>query len=140
MSGDPTLHLAVLRERNAGLEHRMAQLTELSGNLEDNVVKIQGMYEAMIESQENQCIDMVQFDDEIRTLRKMLFPVAPQGPVTPRRRDENSNLIMTQILALQRLERKQCDEQLQKNDPLLRRARKDINQVHKFIGKYGSFL
>lgn len=140
MSGDPQLHLAVLRERNSELEKRLARLRELSQNLEENIDKVQLMYEAMVTSQENQCIDMVQFDEEIRSITRSLFPAAAPKAVTPRKREENSNLIMSQILALQRLEPKQCEEQLQSTDPLLKKVCQDTRMMQKFIAKYSSFL
>ena len=140
MSEDPLLHLEVLKERNCELERRLTRLRELSGKLDENISKLQLMYEAMVTSQENQCIDMVQFDEEIRNLNKSLFPSVGPRQVTPRRREENSNLIMGHILALQRLDAKQCEEQLQSNDPLLKRVYQETRIMQKFISKYSSFL
>lgn len=139
-SADPTLHLSVLRERNGELERRLTKLKDLSQNLDQNIKKIQLMYESMLTSQENQCIDMVQFDEEIKTLQKTLFPPTTTKPAPPRKRDENSNLIMAQIMQLQRLDPRQCEEQLQANDPLLKKVRQDTRMMQKFITKYSSFL
>ena len=83
---------------------------------------------------------MVQFDEEIKQISKTLFPPAASKTVTPRKRDENSNIIMSQILALQRLDPKQCEEHLQQSDPLLNRVKQDTRILTRFMSKYSSFL
>ncbi|KAK8837746.1 hypothetical protein M9Y10_036281 [Tritrichomonas musculus] len=140
VNADPQTHLTILKARNSELERRLNKLKGLSVTLEENINKIQTMFDQMISSQENQCFDMVQFDEEIKQLSKSLFPPASQKNVTPRRREENSNLIMSQILSLQRLEPKQCEEQLQESDPLYKRVRQDTRLMQKFLAKYNSFL
>ena len=139
-SADPQTHLAVLQARNSELERRLNKLKGLSVTLEQNINKIQTMFDQMIANQEMQCFDMVQFDEEIKQLSKSLFPPSSTKTVTPRKREENSNLIMSQILSLQRLEPKQCEEQLQESDPLYKRVRQDTRQMQKFLAKFNSFL
>ena len=139
-TNDPTVHLQLLRSRNVELARRLNNLKDISSNLDANINKIQNMFDSMLTSQENQCFDMVQFDEEIKSLSKSLFPPVSSRNVTPRKREENSNLIMSQILTLQRLEPKQCEQQLQETDPLLNRVRQDARLMQRFISKYSSFL
>jgi hypothetical protein len=131
--------LNVLRERNAELERRREKLHELSQSLDDNIQKIQLMYEAMLASQENQCIDMVAFDEEIKAVTKELFPPPPK-PSQVRSRDENAKLLMQEIMALQRLEPEACQERLHGLDPLLKRATQESHRMQAFIRKYSTFL
>lgn len=139
-NADPQTHLKVLQARNSELERRLNKLKSLSATLEQNIDKIQAMFDQMISNQEMQCFDMVQFDEEIKNLSKSLFPPASTKTVTPRKREENSNLIMSQILSLQRLEPKQCEEQLQEADPLYKRVRQDTRSMQKFLLRFNSFL
>lgn len=139
-NADPQTHLKVLQARNSELERRLNKLKSLSVTLEQNIDKIQAMFDQMISNQEMQCFDMVQFDEEIKNLSKSLFPPASTKTVTPRKREENSNLIMSQILSLQRLEPKQCEEQLQEADPLYKRVRQDTRSMQKFLLRFNSFL
>ena len=140
MSSDPKFYLTALKQRNDELEVRIQKLNKLLHNLEQNISKVQLMYETMITSQENQCIDMVSFDEEYKIISKSLFPDEKSKTVKPRKRQENSNLILSHILELQRLPPKQTDEHLQNTDPLLKRVRQDIQTVQKFMSKYSSFL
>ena len=139
-NADPQTHLAVLQARNSELERRLNKLKGLSVTLEQNINKIQTMFDQMISNQEMQCFDMVQFDEEVKNLSKSLFPPSASKAVTPRKREENSNLIMSQILSLQRLEPKQCEEQLQESDPLYKRVRQDTRSMQKFLLRFNSFL
>lgn len=140
MSDDPSTHLQILKHRNDELEQKYNKLQELSRNLEENISKVQQMYEMMLTSQENQCVDMVHFDEEIKTLTKTLFPSDTVKVVKPRKRQENSNLILSQILDLQRLPPKQIEERLQEDDPLLKRVRQETQLLQQFMKKYSSFL
>jgi hypothetical protein len=136
---DFTQRLNVLRERNSELERRREKLRDLSQNLDENIQKIQLMYEAMLASQENQCIDMVAFDEEIKTLTKELFP--PQGkPAQVRSRDENTKLLMQEIMALQRLDPAACEQRLHGFDPLLKLAKQEAQRMVAFIRRYSTFL
>ncbi|OHT06442.1 hypothetical protein TRFO_25556 [Tritrichomonas foetus] len=139
-NANPKVHLQLLRSRNLELERRLSNLKDISVNLDANINKIQLMFDSMLTSQENQCFDMVQFDEEIKSLTKTIFPPSSSKAITPRKREENSNLIMSQILGLQRLEPKQCEEQLQESDPLLKRVRQETRLMQRFMSKYSSFL
>jgi hypothetical protein len=98
------------------------------------------MNEGFLASQENQCIDMVHFDEDIRSLSQTLFPQLPTRPVKTRKREENSNYIMQAMMGLERLDARQCEERLIADDPLLKRARTDTRLVTQFLAKYSSFL
>jgi arginine deiminase len=135
-----TVKLNLLRERNAELERRRDKLHDLSENLDDNIHKIQQMYEAMLASQENQCIDMVAFDEEIKTVNKALLSAPAKIAADVRSREENTNLLMQRIMALQRLAPEACKEQLHADDPLLKRAKDEGAQVIAFLRKYTTFL
>jgi hypothetical protein len=134
------IKLSLLRERNAELERRRDKLQELLENLDDNILKIRQMYEAMLASQENQCIDMVAFDEEIKAVTKALFAAPAKVQAEVRTRDENAKLLMQRIMALQRLDPASCKEQLHADDPLLNRARDETSQVIAFLRKYSTFL
>jgi ATP phosphoribosyltransferase len=131
--------LNVLRERNSELERRREKLRELSQNLDENIQKIQSMYEAMLASQENQCIDMVAFDEEIKAVTKELFPPQTKKP-TVRSRNENRDLLMQQVMALQSLEPKACEDRLHELDPLLKQVTQETSKMATFIQKYCTFL
>jgi hypothetical protein len=133
-------HLRVLCERNAELERRREKLTELVQSLSDNSQTIDGKYDAMLTSQENQCIDMVAFDEEIKSLTRTLFPPAGRQPPRPRDQAENQRLILEQMMALQRLDPAQREQRLHDSDPLIIRAKLDSATATRFIQKYKSFL
>jgi hypothetical protein len=134
------LPLQVLHERNLELQRRLEKLNELSRNLEENVQRMQTLYEGFLTTQENQCIDMVQFDEEIKTLSLTFFPQIPSKQVTPRKRDENSNYIMQMMMGLQQLDPDHCRDRLLKDDPMLKKVRFDVELLRRFITKYSSFL
>jgi hypothetical protein len=134
------LKLNLLRERNNELERRRDKLRDLSANLDENIRKIREMYEAMLASQENQCIDMVAFDEEIKSVMKGLFPAPAKVVAEVRTRDENTNMLMQRIMALQRLDPAACKEQLLADDPLLKLAKEEERQVMAFLRKYAGFL
>jgi uncharacterized protein YigA (DUF484 family) len=137
--GDLPARLNALRERNAELERRREKLRDLCQSLDDTVQKIQLMYESMLVSQESQCVDMVAFDDEIKTVTKELFP--PQSrPAQVRPREENAKLLMQEIMALQRLDPAGCEQRLHGLDPLLKQATHESRRMTTFIGKYSAFL
>jgi hypothetical protein len=98
------------------------------------------MYEAMLASQENQCIDMVAFDEEIKIVSRALFPTPGKLVPEVRTRDENTKLLMQRIMALQRLDPAACKEQLHADDPLLKLAKEEASQVTAFLRKYATFL
>jgi hypothetical protein len=140
MTGEnPKQKLTLLRERNAELERRRDKLRELCQNLDENIRNIQVMYEAMVTSQENQCIDMVAFDEEIKTLTKELF-ARPVKPLAVRSREENAKMLMQEIMALQRLDAAGCEERLHTLDPLAKQAAVDTRRMVAFIRKYTTFL
>jgi len=97
------------------------------------------MYEAMLTTQENQCIDMVAFDEELKSINRALFPAAPKA-VAPRSRDQNQKLLLEQMMGLQRLDPAQCEQRLQDSDPLIDRARQEATAITRFMNKYKSFL
>jgi hypothetical protein len=131
--------LNLLGERNADLERRCEILRGLSKNLDDHIQKIQVMYEAMPASQENQCIDMVAFDEEIRTLTRELFPLQAKQ-TQPRPREENRDLLMQEFIGLQRLDPAACEERLHAIDPLLKQVTEEARRMIAFIRKYSTFL
>ena len=61
--GDPAVHLAVLQQRNIELERRLGKLRELLKNLDDHMAQVQLKYDRLLTAQENQCMDMVNFDE-----------------------------------------------------------------------------
>ena len=50
MSSDPKFYLTALKQRNDELEVRIQKLNKLLHNLEQNISKVQLMYETMITS------------------------------------------------------------------------------------------
>jgi hypothetical protein len=133
----PEHHLQVLCERNADLERRREKLNALLQGLSDNIQRVQAMFQAMLTSQENQCIDMVSFDDEIKSLTRTLFPAASKQAPRPREQDQHQRMLLEQMMALQRLDPAQ---RLPESDPLIARVRLEAAAATRFMQKYQSFL
>jgi hypothetical protein len=101
---------------------------------------MQTLYEAFLTTQENQCIDMVHFDEEIKNLSVTLFPQVPTQQVTPRKREENSNYIMQIMMGLQHLDPDQCRTRLLHDDPMLKKVKADVEILRRFTSRHASFL
>jgi hypothetical protein len=113
------------------------KLNKLLQSLSDNIQRVQGMDEAMLTSQENQCIDMVGFDEEIKLLTRTLFPAGSRQVPRPREQDENQRFLLEQMMALQWLDPVQ---RLPESDPLIARARLEAAAATRFVQKYKPFL
>ena len=137
---DPNSYLLLLKERNDELSQRCTKLEKLSAKIDSSIENLQDLYEVLLSSQEQRCVEMVEFDEEIKTISKKLFPPMAERKVQLRGREENQELILQSFQHLAHLDEEACSKELLNSDPLLNAIRSDVDQLNAFLQKYENVI
>ena len=137
---DSLSYLENLKRKNKYLQGKLHRLNELDKKLSIQTDKVNEIFETMLESEESQCVDMVEFDKDIKTLHIHLLKQHSNSFNFSSRREEHANVIMSHIMQMQNLLPNECETYLLDTDPILKGLQNDTNTLHEFFCKYSSFL
>lgn len=137
---DPASYLTLLKERNDELTSRFNKLEKLSTKIDASIENLQDLYEILLSSQEQRCVEMTKFDEEIKVMHKKLFPPAEERKTAIRQRDENKKIILEELKQLKALSEEECIAELLKKDALINAVAVDVDAWNEFLTKYENVL
>lgn len=128
------LHLIVLKQRNRELEMRCRKLLKLSRKVEENISKLQDTFELLLNSQEQECQSMVNFDEEIIDIKKKLFSQKKVNNMLSY--DEIQRRITEEVKYLKEDNNKDFEKYIIEKDPVLKGLSEDVKLIYTLLENY----
>lgn len=128
------LHLIVLKQRNRELEMRCRKLLKLSMKVEENISKLQDTFELLLNSQEQECQSMVNFDEEIIDIKKKLFSQKKVNNMLSY--DEIQRRITEEVKYLKEDNNKDFEKYIIEKDPVLKGLSEDVKLIYTLLENY----
>lgn len=128
------LHLIVLKQRNRELEMRCRKLLKLSRKVEENISKLQDTFELLLNSQEQECQSMVNFDEEIIDIKKKLFSQKKVNNMLSY--DEIQRRITEEVKYLKEDNNKDFEKYIIEKDPVLKGLSEDVKLIYALLENY----